>query len=225
MLRYNVPLAEQLDWAYRGLRPEFRKVLQRTDFRDFDELAQKGRRWETTWASAKEYRPPPPPESSFLPEFAFRPETASAAHKRTPDSAVTEIETPPKSSGEPSLGNRNAIDRREGSEGKSRDNGHQSRFVGEKISRGKEHKGKRNFKDGREDSKVRGGQRRLSTSAEKAPKDSMTDKEVICFRCQKPGHFQIGCALPRKIACYRCKTEGYTIKNCPNCSGNGEKKQ
>ena len=83
----------------------------------------------------------------------------------------------------------------------------------------------RNFRNTGSNLKVGGGQRRPSTSAEKAPKDSGTEKEVICLRCQKPGHFQIGCALPRKIACYRCKTEGYTIRNCPNCSGNGEKKQ
>ena len=46
MLKSEVPLAEQLDWAYRGPRPEFKKVIQRTDFRDFDELSQRGRRWE-----------------------------------------------------------------------------------------------------------------------------------------------------------------------------------
>ena len=114
--------------------------MQSTDFRDFDELAQKGRRWEMTWAAAKEYRPPPPPESSFLPEFAYRAETASAAHKRTPISAVTETETPPRRSGESSLGNRNTGDRKNRSESKSRDNGHQPRFVREKINKGKEHR-------------------------------------------------------------------------------------
>ena len=75
------------------------------------------------------------------------------------------------------------------------------------------------------DFKVGGGQQSPSTSAEKASKDTNTEKEVICFRCQKPGHYQAGCPLPRKLACYRCKTEGYTTKNCPKCSGNGEKKQ
>ena len=57
MLKHDVPLAEQLDWAYRGWRPEFKKVLQRSDFRNFDGLAQRGRRWEMTSAAAKEYRP------------------------------------------------------------------------------------------------------------------------------------------------------------------------
>ena len=111
MLTNVVPLGEQLDWAYRGLRPEFKKVMQRTDFRDFDELAQRGRRWEMMWAAAKEYRPPPPPESSFLPEFAYRAETTPAAHKRTPVSAVAETTTPPRNSGGSSFGNRSTVER------------------------------------------------------------------------------------------------------------------
>ena len=108
---------------------------------------------------------------------------------------------------------------------KFRDNGHQPGSAKDKFNKGKEFEGKRDFKDDRVAFEVWGGQRRPSTFAEKALKNSGTGKEVICFRCQKPGHFQIGCALLRKRACYRCKTEGYTIKNCPNCLGNGKKKQ
>ena len=172
MLKDEVLLVEQLDWAYRGLRPNFRKVMQRNDFRDFHELAQKGRRWKKTWAAAKEYRPPPPPESSFLPDFAYRSETASAAHKRTPVSAVTETKTPPRNSGEPSLGNRNTVERKDENESKSRDNGHQPTFVREMLKKNKESNVKKNFRSTGSDLKVGGGHRRPSTSAEKAPKDS-----------------------------------------------------
>ena len=52
MLRDRVPLAEQLDWAYRGLRLEFKKVIQKFEFRDFNELTQIGRSWEISWAAA-----------------------------------------------------------------------------------------------------------------------------------------------------------------------------
>ena len=38
LLKIKVPLDEQLDWAYRGLRPEFKKVIRKFDFRDFNEL-------------------------------------------------------------------------------------------------------------------------------------------------------------------------------------------
>ena len=225
MLEGRMSQTDQLDWAYQGLRPEYKKMIRKLDFRDFDELARLGRSWEMTWAAAKEYRPPPPPESSFLPEFAYRTETASVAHKRTPVSAVTETPTPQKNPGELSLGNRNTVDR-EGKKGsKSRDIGHPPRPGKYRFNSGKDSSVKRNFKDTRVTFKEGGGQQSPSTSAEKASKDTSTGREVVCFRCQKPGHFQRGCALPRKVACYRCKTEGYTVKNCPNCAGNGETKQ
>ena len=98
-------------------------------------------------------------------------------------------------------------------------------FTGDTPKKSEERRSPWNFRDTGSDLKVGGGQRRSSTSSKKAPKDSGTEKEVICFWCRKPGHFQIGCALPRNIACYRCKTEGCTVRNCPNCSGNGGKKQ
>ena len=105
MLRSEVPQVEQLDWAYHGLRPEFKKVIRKFDFRDFDELARLARSWEMACSSDKEYRAPPSPASSFLPQFAYPPKTTLAAHKRTLVSAVTETETPPKNSGEPDPGN------------------------------------------------------------------------------------------------------------------------
>ena len=126
---------------------------------------------------------------------------------------------------ESSLGSRSTADR-EGRNGiESRGSGHQPGYPNHKFNKGKESNGKKNFKDSRVIFKVGGDQQIPSTSAEKAPKDTETEKEGICFRCHKRGHFQAGCPLPRKLACYRCEAEGYTVRNCPNCSGNGEKKQ
>ena len=42
MLRDRMPLVEKLDWAYRGLRLEFKEVIRKFEFRDFDELTQIG---------------------------------------------------------------------------------------------------------------------------------------------------------------------------------------
>ena len=225
MLRSEVPQVEQLEWGYHRLRPKYKKVIRKFDFRDFDELAWLGRSWEIAWLSAKEYRAPLPPESSFLPEFAYRAETTPAAHKRTQVSAVTEAATPLRNSGEPSLGTRSTVDWEDRNGIESRGSGHQPGSAKDKFNKGKESNGKRNFKDSRVAFKVGGGQQSRSTSAEKALKDTGTEKEVICFKFQKPGHFQAGCPLPRKLACYRCKAEGYIVRNCPNCSGYGEKKQ
>ena len=51
MLNNEVPMVEQLDWAYRGLRSEFKKAIRKFDFRAFIDLVS----WETTWTAAKEY--------------------------------------------------------------------------------------------------------------------------------------------------------------------------
>lgn len=46
-------------------------------------------------------------------------------------------------------------------------------------------------------------------------------REIVCFRCKKPGHRAVGCSLPRPKFCFRCKKDGFTIRTCPNCkSGN-----
>ena len=133
--------------------------------------------------------------------------------------------TPQRNSGGPQLGSRDAK-RQENKKGNDiRNKGHPMGSTGDRPKMSEEPRSPRNFGNTESDLKMGVGSRRPSTSAEKAPKDSGTEKDVICFPCEKPGHFQISCAPPRKIACYRCKKEGYTIKNCPNCSGNGEKKQ
>ena len=46
MLQERIALAEQLDWANRRLRPEFKKVIRKFELQDFNELAQIGRSWE-----------------------------------------------------------------------------------------------------------------------------------------------------------------------------------
>lgn len=58
------------------------------------------------------------------------------------------------------------------------------------------------------------------------PKATGQQKEIVCFRCKKPGHRAIGCALPGGKHCFKCNREGYTVRNCPNCAkqGNGARR-
>ncbi|KAG5870057.1 hypothetical protein JTB14_004484 [Gonioctena quinquepunctata] len=48
-------------------------------------------------------------------------------------------------------------------------------------------------------------------------------KQIVCYRCNSPGHKTIGCAMPRRLQCFGCRKEGFTKNNCQNCSteGNG----
>ena len=113
------------------------------------------------WAAVKEYRVPPPPESSFLPEFAYRAENTPAAYKRTSASAISEVATPPRNSGGPHLGSRDAMGQGIMDAHDSRERGHPVGFPRNKPKKTDESR----------------SQRCPSTSAEKAPKDSGAEKD------------------------------------------------
>lgn len=52
-----------------------------------------------------------------------------------------------------------------------------------------------------------------------------SSRELICYRCKKPGHKAIGCVLPKPKYCFKCKKEGVTVRQCPNCNqGNAERR-
>ena len=79
----EIPVVEQLDWAHRGLRLEYHRVIRRSYFKSFRELSQLGRSWEKEWnVYIKDYKPPPLPESSFLQEFAYQHSSVSSSGKK-----------------------------------------------------------------------------------------------------------------------------------------------
>lgn len=43
-------------------------------------------------------------------------------------------------------------------------------------------------------------------------------KEIICYRCNKPGHRAVGCSVRKGKFCFRCKKDGFTVRTCPDCS-------
>lgn len=43
---------------------------------------------------------------------------------------------------------------------------------------------------------------------------------IKCYNCNQAGHHRINCPQPRVIRCYKCNTPNYTVRTCPNCSGN-----
>lgn len=51
---------------------------------------------------------------------------------------------------------------------------------------------------------------------------SGSSKEVLCYRCNKPGHLAKGCVVKTDKFCYRCKRDGYTVRTCPQCSQAGK---
>ncbi|XP_033231550.1 zinc finger protein GIS2-like, partial [Belonocnema kinseyi] len=86
----------------------------------------------------------------------------------------------------------------------------------------------RNKKTTQVDFQVGGGQQNAKSSADNKDKiESLArdPNEVVCFNCDQPGHYRKGCAAPRRLRCYKCKTVGYTTRDCPKGSGNAGEKQ
>lgn len=52
--------------------------------------------------------------------------------------------------------------------------------------------------------------------------DSTKSRKMLCWNCKQSNHLRKDCKQPHRVACFRCGTAGYTIKNCPTCSGNGQ---
>lgn len=46
-------------------------------------------------------------------------------------------------------------------------------------------------------------------------------REIVCWNCQKTGHYNRDCTSPRKIHCYRCGAPDVTTRNCPKCTNSG----
>lgn len=46
-------------------------------------------------------------------------------------------------------------------------------------------------------------------------------RDVTCWNCQKTGHLNRDCPIPRKIHCYRCGTPNVTVRSCQKCSNSG----
>lgn len=51
-------------------------------------------------------------------------------------------------------------------------------------------------------------------------------QDVVCFKCGVAGHRAIGCAsrTAEKRHCFKCNKVGFTVRNCPTCSGNGPRR-
>lgn len=58
-----------------------------------------------------------------------------------------------------------------------------------------------------------------------APPSGGSPKDIVCFRCNKTGHYARGCTSRSKKYCFQCRKDGYTVKTCPDCtkaSGNAK---
>ena len=72
-------LETQLDMLHRNLRRGLQKLVRRADFHDIDELQEMAKEAELTLEMEHTFRPPPSPESTMLPETAYKPRNSKSA--------------------------------------------------------------------------------------------------------------------------------------------------
>lgn len=51
------------------------------------------------------------------------------------------------------------------------------------------------------------------------------NRTIRCYNCNQVGHHRINCAQPLVIRCYKCNAPNYTVRTCPNCTGNASQVQ
>lgn len=88
-----LPLKDQLDFAYNGLRPEYHQKFERHDFNNFDELYENIRAVDIP-RQRLQRRELVPMEQSVVPENAYQPENYES--KKRVGGQVTAIADPPK---------------------------------------------------------------------------------------------------------------------------------
>uniref|UniRef100_A0A6V7JGF4 Retrotransposon gag domain-containing protein n=1 Tax=Bracon brevicornis TaxID=1563983 RepID=A0A6V7JGF4_9HYME len=64
-------LLSQLDIVHSQLHPKYMLEVPRRSFNSYQELLDAGQTYETTMLNRSRYRPPPPPEESYVPTFAY----------------------------------------------------------------------------------------------------------------------------------------------------------
>ena len=74
-----VTLSEQMDRAYRNMKPELRRAIRRFEFNDYNSLMTLAKEVERTSVPRGEARIPPNPEESLFPELAYRKKNKSPA--------------------------------------------------------------------------------------------------------------------------------------------------
>lgn len=198
----------QLELIYGNMRPEYKLMVRRSDFRTLEELISRAEDYETYLRDKNSFRPPPPPAMALLPETAYTPK--SRADRRFYSSSA--LETPPPEITSDSVTYSKVFSGSQGSPNKSRPNRLSSSSPKKSVSFSQENAG-----FGASLNQSRPGY----SPVDRTTNFTIRPRPLICWNCDGEGHLFKECRIPRVLRCYHCKTEGIATMHC-NCESGNE---
>lgn len=208
-----IPLSEQLDRAYGNLRLNLRGAIRRREFNSFNELAALTLDFEQAMSKGKEDIPPPSPEDSFIPEYAYKPKGKAKAGKNNQNSksaevaAISELQSSASDTELTKLkeqvsGLISQLSKVEGAP----NNSEISQLKAKVAELSKQ-------------LKIVGESKSEASNTQASEKsDSPKKKKMTCFKCNKEGHHFNQCKTKRGLVCFGCREPGVIKKDCPKCN-------
>ena len=199
-------LEAQLERAYRNLHPSLYRFMFRDQFKTFEELQILGQREEVRREKEKTYCPPPAPEVSLFPNFAYK------MKKRTKAAVIntTEVEVEQNVAAVKEVTKDYSVSKQQGG---STTPSHSTASMAKSVQpTSKAPEWNNAPTKARHPAPTSNSQ---PTNQTPRKNNSAKDK---CWVCQKQGHWARGCKERTGILCYRCGHPGVIVATCPNCS-------
>ena len=224
---------EQVRYTHRNLLAEYRLVVPLSDQTTMDQLETTAIRHGRVFESINTRRPPPKPEHSLCPSFAYKGDSPAFHSNRRP---FVKVHTALEEEGEialvdegPDLEPPEYLDAaRENLPRRGNPAGLQParnpatklawRAVLPKPPLATDPRRPQASHSSESDASPL---RQRRSVGETGPRTS-NPGDSVCWNYQKRGHRHRDCPEPRRVFCYRCSKSGVTTQNCPFCSAGNE---
>ena len=244
--KLNPPMdmTKKLRILYKNLKPEMKSFIWKTNFTNEEDFITHALNAERIIQSNSQYKPPPPPEMSLLPEMAYKPskqKSKSAASQNINNLAIEVAAILQESSiGWRQLKTGKDAKGKRSSDSSDSDTSEFERKNYYRKRRPKQFKQNQYQQNNQEQDSPRTdnfnkkqqtqtsnnnntkNQQSTSTSDNRQKGNSQSLPRTPCPSCKKPGHWRKDCPEKQELKCWTCDEPGVTKKNCPKCNLNRE---
>lgn len=195
------PEPECVRYAHRNMLPAYRLVIPITAYLTMERLENQAALQEGAFNSAHDYRPPPNPEDSLCPAFAYAAPASKPSYNRhsRPTEALRSVQC---EDGDPEELPTEML---------------------EAILNKRRSAGSNNYKQANTPKTASATElgkfpEPLASAVTTPSTPRVEAKEALCWNCEKAGHMHRSCTAPRRRFCYGCRLSGVTTKTCPHCN-------